>query len=149
MATFALANRPKERLSLAAIDATVSAQLGPTRVPGNEQPACFNRQLAMYLGKHVGRWSTTQIGRFYNGRDHSTVCYGIHRIASLRESDPEVDVLLTQLTQQLSGDCADVEIEHDCPEPLINGSRITLEGIADLIAQRIWVNLEERLQRRL
>jgi hypothetical protein len=28
----------------------------------------------MYLAKQVGRWSTTIIGCFYNGRDHSTVC---------------------------------------------------------------------------
>ncbi len=34
------------------------------------------------------------IGRFYNGRDHSTVCYGIQRIETLRESDPEVDALV-------------------------------------------------------
>lgn len=32
------------RLSLAAIDAVVSARLGPTRIQGNAQPACFNRQ---------------------------------------------------------------------------------------------------------
>jgi hypothetical protein len=65
-----------DRPSLALIDTVVSARLGPTRIPGNQQPACFNRQIAMYLAKYVGRWSTTQIGRFYNGRDHSTVCYG-------------------------------------------------------------------------
>ena len=55
----------------------------------------------MYLAKHVGGWSTTVIGRFYNGRDHSTVCYGIQRIESLRESDPEVDALIAELKQQL------------------------------------------------
>ena len=55
------------RISLAQIDAAVSARLGPTRGLGNSQPACFNRQVAMYLAKQVGRWSTTIIGRFYNG----------------------------------------------------------------------------------
>jgi chromosomal replication initiator protein len=84
---------------LAAIDAAVSARLGPTRIQGNAQPACFNRQIAMYLARHVGGWSTTIIGRFYNGRDHSTVCYGIQRIEALRENDPEVDALLTELKQ--------------------------------------------------
>lgn len=57
------------RISLDRIDATVSAKLGLTRVRGNAQPAAFNRQVAMYLAKHVGGWSTTAIGRFYNGRD--------------------------------------------------------------------------------
>ena len=37
------------------IDAVVSARLGPTRILGNSQPACFNRQVAMYLARHVGR----------------------------------------------------------------------------------------------
>ncbi len=113
MAAIAFASSPARRLSLGTIDAVVSARLGPTRVPGNEQPACFNRQIAMYLGRHMGGWSTTQIGRFYNGRDHSTVCHSIQRIESLRESDPEVDTLLTQLKQQLASDCADAPVEND------------------------------------
>lgn len=97
MATLAFApnTRSRRRISLAEIDAVVSARLGPTRMAGNAQPACFNRQVAMYLARHVGRWSTTVVGRFYNGRDHSTVCYGIQRIEALRESDPDVDALIT------------------------------------------------------
>ena len=75
------------RVPLATIDAVVSARLGTTRVSGNAQPAVFNRQVAMYLAKHVGRWSTTWIGKFYNGRDHSTVCYALKRIEALREAD--------------------------------------------------------------
>jgi hypothetical protein len=55
----------------------------------------------MYLAARVGRWSTTIIGRFYGGRDHSTVCYGIQRIESLSESDPEVDALLADLRRRL------------------------------------------------
>src|SRR3954447_1030480 len=80
MAAITFASSPVRRTSLATIDAVVSARLGPTRIAGNEQPACFNRQIAMYLARYVGGLSTTQIGRFYNGRDHSTVCYGIQRI---------------------------------------------------------------------
>src|SRR6185437_3335132 len=91
----------RRRISLVQIDAAVSARLGPTRGLGNSQPACFNRQVGMYLARHVGRWSTTVIGRFYNGRDHSTVCYGIQRIEALRESDPDVDALLSALKREL------------------------------------------------
>jgi Bacterial dnaA protein helix-turn-helix len=91
----------QKRLSLAEIDAVVSAKLGATRTLGNAQPACFNRQVAMYLAARVGRWSTTVIGRFYNGRDHSTVCHSIQRIQELRDSDPDVDALLSQLKAQL------------------------------------------------
>lgn len=60
-----------------------SARLRPTRELGNSQPACFNRQVAMYLAKHMGRRTVAVIGRFYNGRDHSMVCYSIQRDRSL------------------------------------------------------------------
>src|SRR3954462_10243843 len=92
----------QKRLSLAEIDAVVSAKLGATRTLGNAQPACFNRQVAMYLAARIGRWSTTEIGRFYNGRDHSTVCHAIQRIQEMRDSDPEVDTLLSELKAQLA-----------------------------------------------
>src|SRR5579884_382949 len=103
MATIALASHPYRhlRLSLESIDAAVSCRLGQTRVAGNEQPACFNRQIAMYLAKYLGGWSTTVIGRFYNGRDHSTVCHGIQRIKDLRETNQEFDKLLSALEAQL------------------------------------------------
>jgi hypothetical protein len=65
MATVAFASSLYRRLSLAKIDAVVSARLGTTQTAGNEQPACFNRQLAMYLAEHVGGWSTTVIGRIF------------------------------------------------------------------------------------
>ena len=91
----------QKRLSLAEIDAVVSAKLVATRMLGNAQPACFNRQVAMYLAARVGRWSTTVISRFYNGRDHSTVCHGIQRIEELRDCDPDVNALLTELKRQL------------------------------------------------
>jgi len=44
---------PEHRTSLEEIDAAVSARLGPTRIAGNSQPACFNRQIAMYLAARV------------------------------------------------------------------------------------------------
>jgi hypothetical protein len=91
-----LAGRPG-RTSLARIDAIVSAKLGLTRVRGNAQPAVGNRQVAMYLAKYVGGWSTTAIGRFYNGRDHSTVCYSIKRVETKRERSPEFAQLIEEL----------------------------------------------------
>ena len=94
---FALARR----IPLEAIDAAVCARLGPARVAGNAQPATFNRQVAMYLAKHVGGWSTTMIGKFYNGRDHSTVCHSIRRMESMRDDNRELDGLLTAMCSEL------------------------------------------------
>src|SRR6516225_8686422 len=90
------------RVSLARIEQIVSAHLGPGRVPGNVQGPCFSRQVSMYLGKHVGRWSLSKIGRFYNGRHHTTVLHAIVKIERLRRSDESVDALIEVLTGELA-----------------------------------------------
>ena len=94
----------RNRIAPARIDAVVCARLGPARVRGNAQPAAFHGQVAMYLAHRVGGWSTTRIGRFYNGRDHSTVCHAIKRIQALRDSNAEVEGLLSSLIQELTSD---------------------------------------------
>jgi hypothetical protein len=134
------------RISLADIDAAVSARLGPTRGLGNSQPACFNRQVGMYLARHVGRWSTTVIGRFYNGRDHSTVCYGIQRIEALRESDPDVDALISDLKHELSISVdSPAEQQHTKPHSSVRFSHCDLQELADLIADRVYARIEKRV----
>ena len=133
------------RIPLAQIDAVVAARLGPTRGLGHSQPACFNRQIAMYLAARVGRWSTTVIGRFYGGRDHSTVCYGVQRVEALKESDPEFDVLLADLKHQLI-DPADEEAAVVIRPVLVNPERTSLsdadvERIASAITERVIAKL--------
>jgi hypothetical protein len=142
MATVAFAPTLTRRISLAQIDAVVSVRLGPTRIPGNTQPACFNRQIAMYLARHVGHWSMTAIGRFYNGRDHSTVCYGIQRIEALRESDPDIDALITDLKHELSL-CGDSPVPKTGTKPhsFVSLSRCDLQALADLIAERVYARI--------
>ena len=90
------------RVSLVRVEQVVSAHLGPGRVPGNVQGPCFSRQVSMYLAKHVGRWSLSQIGRFYNGRHHTTVLHAIVKIERLRRSDESVDALIEVLTGELA-----------------------------------------------
>ncbi len=87
-------------VTLPQIETTVAAYLGPGRVQGNKQGECFSRQVSMYLAKHVGGWSTPQIGRFYNGR-HQTVLYAIEKIERLRIQEPSVDALLEVLIADL------------------------------------------------
>jgi hypothetical protein len=89
------------RPSLEQIDATVSAELGPGRVSGNKQGSCFSRQISMYLAKHVGGWSLVKIGRFYNGRHHTTVLHAIQKVQRLRSEDESIDTLVEVLTVAL------------------------------------------------
>jgi hypothetical protein len=90
------------RLSLEQIEATVADHLGNGRVPGNQAAACLSRQVSMYLAKTVGGWSTTRIGRFYNGRHHTTVLHSIEKIERLRQTDESLDALIEVITAELS-----------------------------------------------
>ena len=89
------------RLSLEQIEATVADHLGHGRVEGNRAGPCFSRQISMYLGKHVGGWSTTRIGRFY-GRHYTTVLHAIRKIERLRKADDSIEALIEVLTAALS-----------------------------------------------
>jgi hypothetical protein len=89
-------------LSLEKIEATVAAHLGPGRVPGNKEEPCFSRQISMYLAKQVGGWSTPRIGKFYNGRHHTTVLHAIRKVEELRRADESIDALIEMLTVALN-----------------------------------------------
>jgi Bacterial dnaA protein helix-turn-helix len=56
----------------------------------------------MYLAKHVGGWSLPKIGRFYNGRHHTTVLHAIAKVERLRKTDETFDSLLDILTDTLA-----------------------------------------------
>ena len=90
------------RVSLTRIEQIVAAHLGPGRLPGNAQGPCFSRHVSMYLAKHVGRWSLSQIGKFYNGRHHTTVLHAITKIENFRKVDESVDALIEVLTDELA-----------------------------------------------
>ena len=134
------------RIPLAIIDQVVSARLGQTRVQGNAQPAVFNRQIAMYLAKHVGGWSTTRIGRFYNGRDHSTVCYALKRVATLRENDPEVDGLVSSLATEIKTALPNETGRTDAPPPTLAGANDLClnDAFLDALADRLTVRIFDR-----
>jgi hypothetical protein len=135
--------RGRRRIPLAEIDGIVTARLGPGRVPGNAQPAAFNRQVAMYVANQVGGWSTTQIGKFYNGRDHSTVCYAIARIRALRVEEQRIDTILNDLTNEIGMRVHSREIgtrpaaaaPSKAAQPLLDDA--TLDAVAERIASRL------------
>jgi len=86
----------------------------------------------MYLAKHVGGWSTPQIGRFYNGRHHTTVLYAIEKVERLRKKDPSVDALL----EVLSGDLRPV-VACDSPTRPLSWSDNFIDALLDRILQRL------------
>jgi len=43
----------------------------------------------MYLSRELSRASTTEIGRRFGGKDHSTVIHSTNKIRELMRKDPE------------------------------------------------------------
>src|SRR4051794_4456230 len=111
---------------------------GLGEVPNGESIAKANSTKGLLktfpdLAKHVAGWSTTVIGRLYNRRDHFTVVHGIQRIEALRESDPDLDALLSELKDQLTGrhHTADEKKLGEAPDELSYASRINIDELAE------------------
>jgi len=87
----------------------------------------------MYLAKHVGGWSTTKIGRFYNGRHHTTVLYSISKIELQRKRDPAFDALL----EVLAGAIGDGNDFAGTAAPIPNCSEQFVDVIAERVIERL------------
>jgi hypothetical protein len=121
--------KPIWPISLRQIEETVAAHLGPGRVSGNAPRPCFSRQVSMYLAKHVGGWSLPTIGKFYNGRHHTTVLHAVAKIERLRRGDEALDALLDVLASTLNSEKAPVASLRPAP--------ISRSELVDAIAARM------------
>jgi hypothetical protein len=88
----------------------------------------------MYLAKHVGHWSLSQIGKFYNGRHHTTVLHAIARIETFRKTDDSVDALIEVLIDELASG------PH---EPNARIPELTRSAIIEAVADRVLLRLAE------
>ena len=121
------------RLSLEQIEATVADHLGNGRVPGKQAAACLSRQVSVYLAKNVAGWSTTRIGRFYDGRHHTTVLHAIGKIERLRQTDESINALIEVIAAELSPG-----MEGCFTERLQNGSSTALiDAVTDRVLKKI------------
>jgi len=60
------------------------------------------RQICMYLARKLTRHSLEEIGGHLGGRDHTTVMHACSKIAQARESDPQMDAVLNDLTNKIT-----------------------------------------------
>lgn len=61
------------------------------------------RQTAMYLCRELLGTSYPVLGRFFGGKDHSTVIYSIQKIKKLLDSNKDAQVMVTELKQRCQG----------------------------------------------
>lgn len=66
----------------------------------------YPRQIAMFLARKVTRHSLEEIGRYFGGRDHSTVLYAVDRIQKEIDADAPAKELVTTLLVRLQGGSA-------------------------------------------
>lgn len=83
----------------------VSSHIG---IPTNElkersrrRPIVFARHMAMYFAKQFSGKPLTSIGRFFGGRDHSTVLHAINSIEQQAEYDQEVRDIVAAIRRKL------------------------------------------------
>ena len=67
--------------------------LGASRLKGVMIP----RQVAMYLAREVAKLPLATIGRYFNGRDHTTVLHATRKVIETMKSDPQLLVAVREL----------------------------------------------------
>lgn len=60
------------------------------------------RQVAMYLAKQITLRSLPDIGRRFGNRDHTTVLHAVRKIGALRQTDAELNALLSKFESALT-----------------------------------------------
>ncbi|MDR3337757.1 MAG: chromosomal replication initiator protein DnaA [Treponema sp.] len=59
------------------------------------------RQLAMYITREITEYSTTEVGQFFGGRDHTTVMYSCKQIEERIHADPTLDSTIQTLIRMI------------------------------------------------
>jgi hypothetical protein len=103
----------------------------------------------MYLAKQIGGWSYKTIGRFYNGRDHSTVHYAVQRVEALQENSPDLDALLCDLKRAISEAASESSFLQQSTDRQRNSSKVVSlaknEAMLEVLAERVASKLRARL----
>jgi chromosomal replication initiator protein len=77
--------------------------LTPNDLKGKKrtQNIAFARQLAMYIGRELTDYSTTELGQDFGGRDHTTVMHSIERIKGKLLTDPTLESTIESLKRSV------------------------------------------------
>ena len=77
--------------------------LTPNDLKGKKrtQNIVFSRQLAMYIGREMTDYSTTELGQDFGGRDHTTVMHSIDKIKGKLLTDPTLESTIDILKQNI------------------------------------------------
>ncbi len=71
------------------------------RSPSRRRTVVTARGVAMYLARTLTGKSLNEIGRYFGGRDHTTVSYGCSNIERLQETEPAIREAIAELHRRL------------------------------------------------
>ena len=77
------------------------------RSASRQQALLLPRQCAMFLARELTAGNLADIGRFFGGRDHSTVVHSCQRLKELLEQDPDLRSNLNQIRHALGAASAE------------------------------------------
>jgi chromosomal replication initiator protein len=77
--------------------------LTPNDLKGKKrtQNIVFARQLAMFIGREMTDYSTTELGQDFGGRDHTTVMHSIEKIKGKLLTDPTLDSTIENIKRSI------------------------------------------------
>src|SRR6516165_10933853 len=94
------------KVTIESIQKMVAEQFGlrlvEIKAKNNSRAIVYPRQIAMYLAKQMTEASLPEIGRQFGGKHHTTVMHSIGKIDEQRQSDKDLNRLLTKLTETLN-----------------------------------------------
>jgi len=103
-----LVNAEKPEITMGYIQQIVAAHFRLTTEDLNSrkrtQSIVFPRQIAMYLCRKIMDKSLPDVGKFFGGRDHSTVIHSCEKIANEIEMDEKLRVLVEDLEIRIRGE---------------------------------------------
>ena len=101
LAHFLQAKRPTLKFISSLVGRRFSVTLGQLQGASRKQGLVRARSVAMLLGKRHSGLSYVQIGKYFGGRDHSTVIHACRRIETKAQEDSSFQHSLSTLENQL------------------------------------------------
>ena len=93
-------------VALSKITQTVARQMGiktaDLRSSSRKQLVVRGRSLAMYIARQATSKSLTDIGKYFGGRDHSTVLHSIRKIESSLQDDADLHRVFNEVNEKIS-----------------------------------------------
>jgi chromosomal replication initiator protein len=78
-------------------------KLSELRSPTRKRAVVNARAVAIYLARKISQISLEQIGRYFGGRDHTTMMHSCRKIEELLQSDPAFRQDIEQLEKMVKG----------------------------------------------